>query len=117
MTGWLTSTPGRTASRRPRQPPSASLQLDAPASLEWNGASRLQARLREDAAADGAVVGVAVARGCGSVDVRIVGPAAGLTLRFDQAEACPNAVRFAVRAAIAQYRSALGLEARDSDQE
>ena len=95
----------------------ASRQHDAGRSLARNGASRLQALLREDTAAGEAAVEVAVTRGCGCVDVRIAGPAAGLTLRFDQAEACPNAVRFAVRAAIAQYRSALGLEARDSDQE
>jgi hypothetical protein len=77
-------------------------------SLEWNGDSRLQALLREDAAADEAVVEVAVTRGCGAVEVRIVGPTAGLTLCFDHAEAHPRAVRFAVREAIARYRSALG---------
>jgi hypothetical protein len=86
-------------------------------SLEWNGDSRLRTLLLEDAASDEAGVEVSVTRACGAVDVRVAGPAAALTLRFDRAEAYPDAVRCAMRAAIAKYRSALGLEARGSDQE
>ncbi len=84
-------------------------------SLEWNGDSRLRALLLEDAASDEAAVEVAVTRACGTVDVRVAGPAAALTLRFDHAEAYPDAVRCAMRAAIARYRSALGLGARGAD--
>lgn len=86
-------------------------------SLEWNGDSCLRGRLLEDAAAAEAAVEVVVTRGCGTLEVRIDGPIAGFTLCFDQAEAHPDAVRFAVREAIARYRSALGLEARGLDRE
>jgi hypothetical protein len=48
--------------------------------------------------------------------VRIFGPAAVLSLSFDHAEAQPAAVRFAVRAAIAKYRSSLGHQTPDSGQ-
>ena len=85
-------------------------------SVERDGDSRLRTLLLEDAAADAAAVDVAVKRGCGTVDVRIVGPTAGFTLCFDQADAHADTVRFAVRETIARYRSALGLKARDSDQ-
>jgi hypothetical protein len=102
MHGVLAGTTGRAAPDRRRS------------SIESSGDSRLRALLLEDAASDEAAVEVAVTRACGTVDVRVAGPAAALTLRFDPAEAYPDAVRGAMRAAIAKYRSALGLEARDS---
>lgn len=86
-------------------------------SLEGNGDSRLQALLLEDAASDAAAVEVAVVRECGTLEVRVAGPAAELTLRFDHAEAYPDAIRGGVRTAIARWRSALGIEARAANQE
>jgi hypothetical protein len=82
--------------------------------LDTDADSWLQTVLREDAASDGARVGVSLRRECGAVEVRIFGPAAALTLSFDHAEAQPAAVRCAVRAAIARYRSALGHPSPDA---
>jgi hypothetical protein len=101
----LAGTTDRLVPRRDRKP------------LVTDSESWLQAALREDAASDGVSVGVAVTRRCGAVEVRIFGPAAVLSLSFDHAEAQPDAVRFAVRTAIAKYRSSLGHQTPDSGQE
>jgi len=105
MHGVLAGTTGRAAPDRRRN------------SIESSGDSRLRTLLLEDAASDDAAVEVAVTRACGAVDVRVAGPAPALTLRFDPAEAYPDAVRCAMCAAIAKYKSVLGLEARDSREE
>lgn len=105
MHGALARREDRVAADRPRRP------------VDRNGDSRMRALLSGDAAVVEAAVEVVVTRGCGTVEVRIVGSRAGFTLCFDHAEAHPDAVRFAVREAIARYRSALGLEARGSAQE
>lgn len=105
MHGELARREGRVAPDRPRRP------------VDLNGDSRMRGLLLGDTAVDEAAVEVVVTRGCGTVEVRIVGPTAGFTLCFDHAEAQPDAVRFAVREAIARYRSALGLDARGSDRE
>lgn len=68
----------------------------------------LQAALRDEFAADGTNVGVMVTRGCGTVEVRVFGPGAALTLSFDHAEAQLASVRLAVRAAMSRYGSSLG---------
>lgn len=70
--------------------------------------TRLQALLAEELASAGADLGVVVDRGCGTVEVRVSGPAATLTLNFDAQEAQPAHVRLAVRAAIARYGASLG---------
>jgi len=69
--------------------------------------ARLEAVLREDLARE-RELGVAVTRGCGTVEVRVLGPAATLALFFDAGEAQAAHVRLAVRAAIARYASSLG---------
>jgi hypothetical protein len=70
--------------------------------------TQLREVLREDLAAHGADLDVAVTRDCGAVEVRVLGPSAALTLSFDTEEAQPAHVRLAVRRAIARYRSSLG---------
>lgn len=70
--------------------------------------ARLQALLAEELASAGADLAVVVDRGCGTVEVRVSGPAATLTLAFDAQEAQPAHVRLAVRAAIARYGASLG---------
>ena len=79
--------------------------------------AQLQAVLKEDLAGDGANLDVAVTRDCGAVEVRVLGPAAALTLSFDAEEAQAANVRLAVRQAIARYRSSLGSLARLSERE
>jgi hypothetical protein len=69
---------------------------------------RLQALLAEDLASNGARLGVLVSRGCGTVEVRVRGSAATLTLAFDAQEAHPAHVQPVVRAAVARYASSLG---------
>lgn len=73
----------------------------------------LQAALRDDFAAAGTNVGVMVTRGCGTVEVRLFGPGAALTLSFDHAEAHLASVRPAVRAAMSRYGSSLGPRTAD----
>lgn len=73
----------------------------------------LQAALRDDFAGDGTNVGVMVTRGCGTVEVRVFGPGAALTLSFDHAEAQLASVRLAVRAAMSRYGSSLGPRTTD----
>ena len=67
----------------------------------------VQAALRQDLAAGGINLGVIVTRGCGTLDVRVHGPGAALTLSFDRAEVQLADVRFAVQTAIIRYRSSL----------
>jgi hypothetical protein len=74
--------------------------------------TRLEAVLREDLSSVGANLGVVVTRGCGAVDVRVLGPAATLTLAFDTQEAQSAHVRMAVRRAIARYASSLKAASR-----
>jgi hypothetical protein len=50
---------------------------------------------------------VAVTRRCATIDVRVFGPGAALTLSFDHAEVQLASVRLAVRAARARYGPAL----------
>ena len=50
---------------------------------------------------------VSVRRGCGSVEVRVSGPLATLTLFFDSAGLQWSDIRCAVRTALARYRSSL----------
>ena len=52
-------------------------------------------------------LGVSVRRGCGSVEVRVSGPLATLTLFFDSAGLQWSDIRCAVRTALARYRSSL----------
>lgn len=72
----------------------------------------LQAALRDDFA-NGTDVGVTVSRRCGTVEVRLFGPGAALTLSFDHAEAQLASVRPAVRAAMSRYGSSLGPQTAD----
>lgn len=68
---------------------------------------RLQALLRQDAISEGVRLGVAVVRNCGTVEVRVSGSSAALTLSFDAGEARPGDIRCAVRGAISRFRSSL----------
>jgi hypothetical protein len=61
---------------------------------------------------DEAALQVAVNAGCcGAVEVRVSGPAAGLRLFFDPAEAQPAYIRHVVGDSVKRYRGALGLAA------
>jgi hypothetical protein len=50
---------------------------------------------------------VTVTRGCGTVEVRVFGPAATVRLLFDPSELPPADGLSVVRAAVARYRSSL----------
>ena len=69
---------------------------------------QLQTVLKQEFAANGVNLDVAVTRDCGAVEVRVLGPRAALTLFFDAEEAQAANVRLAVRRAIARYGSSLG---------
>jgi hypothetical protein len=79
--------------------------------------TRLEALLRGDLASVGAHLGIVVTRGCGTVDVRVFGPAAALRLAFDAHESQPASIRMAVRTAIARYASSLQTAQRLSESE
>lgn len=79
--------------------------------------ARLLALLEQDLASCAPNLGVAVARGCGGLEVRVFGPAAALRLFFDAAEAHAAHVRPAVRAAIERYAASLNAVPRSSEEE
>jgi hypothetical protein len=56
----------------------------------------------------GAGLGVEVIPACGAVEVRVSGPSAALTFRFDRTELQPAHVLRIVGRAVARYRSSLG---------
>lgn len=63
--------------------------------------------LEDDRVSTVANLVVSVARGCGTVEVRVSGPGATLRLIFDPSELPPGDGRCLVRAAVARYRSSL----------
>lgn len=67
--------------------------------------ARLQAVLGDDATSEVSDLTMTVTRGCGTVEVRVSGPGATLRLFFDPWDLTPDAVRRAVHAAVARYRS------------
>ena len=83
-------------SLEPRQPAACDERAAEPAVL---GA--------EDVAPGEHRLGVTVRRGCGSVEVRVSGPLATLTLFFDSAGLQWSDIRCAVRAALERYGSSL----------